>query len=98
MYYYLIIRENSFHVFLTETYINSTIRRIMENNLKLWVKAWEKASLAIEEINRAKAGSSNPNHAIESLNLIFKAVIRRNPPSAYTGLIEQQRYFARLMR
>lgn len=70
----------------------------MKNNLVLWVKTWENASQALEKINRIEYCSNNSRMAIESLDLIFKASIRKGRLSEYSGLIEQQKLFSRIKR
>ena len=65
-----------------------------EKNIRGWVAGWRRASAVLERL-RAEA-IRNGDTAIEQLSDAFESALLHYQPAATSGLVEQQRIFARL--
>jgi len=62
---------------------------------KLWVHAWQTAAPLLDQLRRQEICNTNTAHAIVQLEQAFQSARRHHPPQPTSGLIEQQRWFAR---
>ena len=67
-----------------------------EKNLRRWVAGWQKAGSLLERLRNEAIRNSDTACAIEQLSDAFESALRHYPPAATSGLVEQQRIFARL--
>jgi hypothetical protein len=67
-----------------------------EENIRRWVAGWQKASVVLERLRAEAIRNSNTAAAIEQLSDAFDSALLHCPPQATSGLVEQQRVFARL--
>jgi hypothetical protein len=67
-----------------------------EENIRRWLAGWQKASPVLERLRAEAIRNSDTAAAIEQLSDAFESALRHYPPPATSGLVEQQRIFARL--
>jgi hypothetical protein len=69
----------------------------METNEKelLWVRTWQKAGPLLAELRRREVRSADTAAAILQLEDAFQSALRHHPPRPTSGLVEQQKWFAR---
>lgn len=70
-----------------------------ENNyLRRWVAGWQSAGPVLERLRAEAIRGSDTAAAIELLSDAFESALRHCPPAATSGLVEQQRLFARFLQ
>jgi hypothetical protein len=67
-----------------------------EENIRKWLAGWRKAGPVLERLRAEVIRNSDTAGAIEQLSDAFESALRQYPPAATSGLVEQQRIFARL--
>jgi len=67
-----------------------------EENIRRWLAGWQTAGLVLEKLRAEAIRNSDTAAAIEQLSDAFESALRHYPPAATSGLVEQQRIFARL--
>jgi hypothetical protein len=67
-----------------------------EENIRRWLAGWQKASPVLERLRAEAIRNSDTAAAIEQLSDAFESALRHYPPPATSGLVKQQRIFARL--
>jgi len=69
----------------------------MKNHEKelLWVRAWQKAGPLLAELRRQEICRADTTQAILQLDDAFQSALLQNPPRPSSGLVEQQKWFAR---
>lgn len=67
-----------------------------KENIRRWVTGWQKASAVLERLRAEAIRNSNTAAAIEQLSDAFESALLYYQPPATSGLVEQQRIFARL--
>jgi hypothetical protein len=63
---------------------------------KVWVRTWKEAGPRLEAIRRQELQNVDTASVIRSLSDAFVAANRTAPPRGTSGLVEQQRLFARM--
>ncbi len=66
--------------------------------VRQWVRNWEAVAPVLEELRAEAIRHSDTAAAIEQLSDVFESARRHWSPPATSGLVEQQRWFARLRR
>ncbi len=66
--------------------------------VRQWVRNWEAVAPVLEELRAEAIRHSDTAAAIEQLSDAFESARRHCPPTTTSGLVEQQRLFARLRR
>jgi hypothetical protein len=66
-----------------------------EENIRR-LSGWQKASIVLERLRAEAIRNSDTAAAIEQLSDAFESALLHYPPPATSGLVEQQRIFARL--
>jgi hypothetical protein len=66
-----------------------------EENIRR-LSGWQKASVVLERLRAEAIRNSDTAAAIEQLSDAFESALLHYPPPATSGLVEQQRIFARL--
>jgi hypothetical protein len=61
-----------------------------------WARTWSEAAPRLAEIRRRELETVHVAEVVRSLSDAFEASIRSIEPSSTSGLVEQQRLFARL--
>jgi len=61
-----------------------------------WIRNWEEAAPVPEQLRAQVSRNSDTAKAIEQLSDAFESARRHCPPATTSGLVEQQRLFARL--
>ena len=67
-----------------------------EQRVRQWIRNWEAAEPVLEELRAEAIRNSDTAAAIEQLSDAFESARRHWTPSTTSGLVEQQRLFARL--
>jgi hypothetical protein len=67
-----------------------------KESIRKWLAGWQTAGLVLERLRVEAIRNSDTAAAIEQLSDAFESALRHYPPSATSGLVEQQRLFARL--
>jgi len=69
----------------------------METNEKelLWVRTWRKAGPLLAKLRRREVRSADTAAAILQLEDAFQSALMHHPPRPTSGLVEQQKWFAR---
>jgi len=67
-----------------------------KEDIRRWVAGWQKAGPLLERLRAEAIRNSDTAVAIEQLSDAFESALRHYPPAATSGLVEQQRIFARL--
>jgi len=63
-----------------------------------WVAGWQSAGPVLERLRAEAIRHSDTTAAIELLSDAFESALRRCPPASTSGLVEQQRLFARFLQ
>ena len=69
-----------------------------KERVRQWVRNWEAVAPLLEELRAEAIRNSDTAAAIEQLSDAFESARRHWSPPATSGLVEQQRWFARLRR
>ncbi len=69
-----------------------------KERVRQWVRNWEAVAPVLEELRTEAIRHSDTAAAIEQLSDAFESARRHWSPPATSGLVEQQRLFARLRR
>jgi hypothetical protein len=67
-----------------------------EQRVRQWIRNWEAAAPTLERLRDEAIRNSNTATAIEQLSEAFESARLHFPPTTTSGLVEQQRLFARL--
>lgn len=62
---------------------------------RLWVQTWQKAGPVLRELHDRDVCRADTAKAILQLDDAFRSALREHPPGPTSGLVEQQRWFAR---
>jgi hypothetical protein len=62
---------------------------------RLWVQTWQRTGEILEELRRREIRHIDTAKAILQLEDAFCSALRECPPKPTSGLVEQQRWFAR---
>ena len=79
-------------------YIQSVSRETTSFELRRWVVTWREAGEALARVKRRELEALRTPEALEHLADVFEAALRDAPRTRTSGLVEQQRLFARLRR
>lgn len=76
----------------------SIIERDMEERetIRRWVKTWEEAGPHLEAVRRQDIQRTDTLEALAILESAFNHATRSLPPRPSSGLVEMQRWFAKL--
>ena len=61
----------------------------------LWVRTWQEAGPVLDELRREEICRAETARAILQLEDAFQAALLNSSPRATSGLVEQQKWFAR---
>jgi len=67
-----------------------------KENIRRWLAGWQTAGPILERLRVEAIRNSDTAAAIEQLSDAFESALHQYPPAATSGLVEQQRIFARL--
>jgi hypothetical protein len=67
-----------------------------KQRVRQWIRNWEAARPVLERLRDEAIRNTDTAAAIEQLSDAFESARRRWTPPAVSGLVEQQRWFARL--
>jgi hypothetical protein len=70
--------------------------KLEEKRVRQWVRNWEAAAPVLEQLRNEAIRNSDTAAAIEQLSDAFESARRHWTPPPTSGLVEQQRLFARL--
>lgn len=62
----------------------------------LWVETWKRAGPELEAIRRREIAEADTAHDLWLLEGAFNDAVRNSPMRPSSGLVEMQRYFAKL--
>jgi hypothetical protein len=70
-----------------------------DSNLKRWAQTWESAGIALDALRRRELAAMTDDDVRRAIADIFTdAPMPDLPPRSTSGLVEQQRLFARLRK
>ena len=72
------------------------MEELEKERVRQWVRNWEVVAPVLEELRAEAIRNSDTAAAIEQLSDAFESARRHWSPPATSGLVEQQRWFARL--
>jgi len=67
-----------------------------KEDIRRWLAGWQTAGPVLERLRAEAIRNSDTAIAIEQLSDAFESALRHYPPPTTSGLVEQQRIFARL--
>jgi len=67
-----------------------------KEDIRRWLAGWQTAGPVLERLRAEAIRNGNTAVAIEQLSDAFESALLHYPPAATSGLVEQQRIFARL--
>jgi len=67
-----------------------------EQRVRQWLRNWEEAAPVLERVRDEAIRNSDTAKAIEQLSDAFESARRHWTPPTTSGLVEQQRWFAKL--
>jgi len=67
-----------------------------KKSIRRWLDRWQTVGPVLERLRVEAIRNSDTAAAIEQLSDAFESALRHYPPAATSGLVEQQRLFARL--
>ena len=74
----------------------SDISQLSEREqMKFWVETWKRAGVELERFKKEEIRTSQTSDFL-TFSGMLPTLLRDLPPSSSTGLVEQQRLFARL--
>ncbi|MCX5643728.1 MAG: hypothetical protein NTZ17_03440 [Phycisphaerae bacterium] len=69
-----------------------------EQRIRQWIRNWEAAAPVLERLREEAIRNADTATAIEQLSDAFESARLHFPPATTSGLVEQQRLFARRRR
>jgi len=66
-----------------------------DSTARRWMECWKAAAPVLEAKRRQELRAIDTRHAILALDDAFRAALRRGVRRTWSGLVEQQRIFAR---
>ena len=67
-----------------------------KEDIRRWLAGWQTAGPVLERLRVEAILNSDTASAIEQLSDAFESALRHYPPAPTSGLVEQQRIFARV--
>jgi hypothetical protein len=74
---------------------NAAVNEMENESIRRWLPGWRTAAPVLERLRAEAIRRSDTAAAIEQLSDAFESALRHYPPEKTTGLVEQQRLFAR---
>jgi len=75
-----------------------TMDELEEQRVRQWIRNWEEAAPVLKRLRNEAIRNTDTATAIEQLSDAFESARRQWTPPTTSGLVEQQRLFARLRR
>jgi hypothetical protein len=66
--------------------------------LRRWVQTWKEAAPELEAIRRREIREADNLQVLASLESAFNHAVRTMPPRPSSGMVEMQKWFAKLRR
>lgn len=66
--------------------------------IRRWVRTWEEAAPALDEIRRREIREADNLKVLAALESAFNHAVHSMPPRPSSGMVEMQRWFAKLPR
>jgi hypothetical protein len=70
----------------------------VSEDLKRWANTWKEAAPKLEEIRRREVAALDTLEVLASLESAFHYAIHSLPPRQTSGMVEMQKYSAKLLR
>lgn len=67
-----------------------------KKQMKQWIKTWEKAGKALEEVRRQEIRKTNTQESISILGDVFEYALLNEKPKETSGLVELQSWLKRM--
>ena len=67
-------------------------------NVRRWVEVWKQAGQSLEEIERQRLRSFRYEDHVSEIDELLELAFRFAQPRSTSGLVEQQRWFAKLRK
>ena len=64
--------------------------------MRRWVEAWKLAGPELEAIRRREVREADNYEVMEELESLFNHALKTMPPQTSSGMVEMQRWFAKL--
>ena len=71
---------------------------MIDPDVRRWVETWKQAGPELEAIRRREVREADNVRALAMLEGLFNHATRSLPPRTTSGLVEMQKYFAKLVR
>ena len=66
--------------------------------MRRWVQTWKEAGPELEAIRREEIAQADNTADLAALARAFNIALRSSEPEPYSGLVEMQKWFAKLRR
>ena len=66
--------------------------------IRRWVETWKRAAPELEAIRREEIAKADNAADLAALARAFNIALRSSPPEPSSGLVEMQKWFAKLRR
>lgn len=66
--------------------------------MRLWVETWKRAGPELEAFRRKEVAEADNLEALAALECMFNHAVRSLPPRESSGLVDMQRYLAKIPR
>jgi hypothetical protein len=82
----------------TDVWYNAVMDELEKERVRQWVRNWQVAGPVLKRLRDEAIANANTAEAIEMLSDAFESARLHWTPPTTSGLVEQQRWFARLRR
>jgi hypothetical protein len=72
--------------------------KLEEQRVRQWIRNWEEVGPILAQLRDEAIRNTDTATAIEQLSDAFESARHHCPPATTSGLVEQQRWFAKLRR
>ena len=63
-----------------------------------WIENWKRTAPVLDALRRKAIEEANTQEFVEAMDGMLESIFRENKPRLTTGLVEQQRWFAKMRK
>ena len=63
-----------------------------------WIENWKRTAPVLDAFRRKAIEEANTQEFVEAMDGMLESIFRENKPRLTTGLVEQQRWFAKMRK
>lgn len=67
-----------------------------DKRMSAWMECWNRAETALKAVKRDEIRNADTALAVSAFEGLLSSALKTHPPGPWSGLIEQQKFFARL--